>query len=120
MHELSIADSIVSIACDHAAGRRVTEVEVKIGYLRQVVPTSLEFAFELVAHGTPVEGARLVLDEVPAAGACRDCGQECELASFPLVCPACGSLDLELLRGEELLVDSLELENELATTGGAR
>lgn len=57
---------------------------------------------------------------VPAAGACRECGQESELAGLPLACPACGSLDLELLRGEELLVDSLELEDQLATSGGAR
>ncbi|HEV2770588.1 MAG TPA: hydrogenase maturation nickel metallochaperone HypA [Solirubrobacteraceae bacterium] len=121
MHELAIADRIVAIARDHAAGRRVTRVEVKVGHLRQVVPDSLRFSFELVAHGTPVEGAELVMEEVPAAGACRQCGQESELAGFPLACPACGSLDLELLRGEELLVDSLELEEEetLATSGGS-
>ena len=38
---------------------------------------------------------------------------------FPLRCSACGGLDLEIVRGEELLVDSLELEEEmLASTGG--
>ena len=110
MHELSLAESVVRIATRHAAGRRVERVELKVGHLRQVVPAALEFAFELVARGTPVEGAELVLEEVPAAGRCRRCGHESELSGFPLACAECGGLDLELLRGEELLVDALELE----------
>jgi hydrogenase nickel incorporation protein HypA/HybF len=112
MHELSIASAIVAIAARHAAGRRVTAVEVRVGHLRQVVPDSLAFAFELVAEGTEVEGAQLRLHEVPAAGRCRACATEGPLTSFPLHCAACGSLDVEVIRGEELLVDSLELEEE--------
>jgi hydrogenase nickel incorporation protein HypA/HybF len=110
MHELSIADAIVSIATAHAGGRKIETVEVKVGHLRQVVPDALLFAFALVAEGTEAEGAELLLDEVPAAGVCRVCGQESELPGFPLACEACGSLDVELVRGEELLVDALTME----------
>jgi hydrogenase nickel incorporation protein HypA/HybF len=88
-----------------------------VGHLRQVVPGALEFAFELTAAGTSVEGAELDMEVVPAAGRCRSCGVESELAGFPLQCAGCGSSDLQLIRGEELLVDSLELEEELVTTG---
>ena len=119
MHELSIAESVVRIAEQHAAGRPVAVVELKVGHLRQVVPSALAFAFELVAQGTCVEGADLVMEEIPAAGRCRGCGTESELDGFPLLCPSCGSWDLELLRGEELLVDALELE-DATTNGGAR
>ena len=120
MHELSLAESVARIACRHAAGRPVARVELKVGHLRQVVPSALEFAFELVAQGTELEGAELVLEAVPAAGRCRRCGAESELPGFPLQCGACGGLDLELLRGEELLVDSLELEDVVMTNGGTR
>ena len=93
MHELSIADAVVTIAREHARGRRVTSVEVRIGHLRQVVPDALEFAFELVAAGT-------------------------EVGDFPFACALCGSLDVEVVAGDELLVESLELEEEpLALTG---
>ena len=119
MHELSIAESVVRIAEQHAAGRPVAVVELKVGHLRQVVPSALAFAFELVAQGTCAEGAELVMEEIPAAGRCRGCGTESELDDFPLLCPSCGSWDLELLRGEELLVDALELE-DATTNGGAR
>ena len=119
MHELALAESIVDIAERHAAGRRVTAVEVKVGYLRQVVPPALEFAFELVAQGTVVEGAELVLEHVPASGACRSCGAAGELREFPFTCPACDGFDIEVTAGEELQVESLELEeDELITNGG--
>jgi hydrogenase nickel incorporation protein HypA/HybF len=118
MHELAIAESIVRVASAHAGERRVTSVHVKVGHLRQVVPASLEFGFELVGQGTPVEGAELRLDAIPAAVACRACAAETEVSEFPLHCGSCGGLDVEVIRGEELLVDSLELEEALATSGG--
>jgi hydrogenase nickel incorporation protein HypA/HybF len=118
VHELSIADSISRIALAHAQGRTVHRVEIRVGYLRQVVPSALDFAFELVSQGTPLEGAELHIEEVPAAGVCRDCGSESRIDGFPFRCAACGGLDLEVVRGEELLVDALELEETLMTTGG--
>jgi hydrogenase nickel incorporation protein HypA/HybF len=112
MHELSIAQAIVDVARRHAAGRRVVRVEVKVGHLRQVAPDSLHFAFGLVAQGTALDGAELAIAQVPAAGRCRDCGAQSALGGFPLCCAHCGSLDVEVLAGEELLVDALELEEE--------
>jgi hydrogenase nickel incorporation protein HypA/HybF len=119
MHELAIADSVVRIACAHAAGRRVTRVELKVGHLRQVVPSALEFAFGLVAEGTEVEGAELAMEVVPVAGRCRACGVDGPFPQLPFECAACGSFDVELLAGEELLVDALEIEEpELIANGG--
>ena len=119
MHELSIAEAVVAIAERHARGRKVTKVELKVGYLRQVVPSALSFAFELTAVGTPVEGAELEMEEVPAAGWCRACETRTGLPELPLWCRNCGSSDVEVTHGEELLVDSLELEEDemLATSG---
>jgi hydrogenase nickel incorporation protein HypA/HybF len=119
MHELSIADAVVQIAARNAAGRRVTRVELKVGHLRQVVPSALEFAFELVAEGTPVEGAELVMEEVPATVRCRTCGAESRLTEFPAHCAPCGGLDVDITGGEELLVDALELEENDSMVGRA-
>jgi hydrogenase nickel incorporation protein HypA/HybF len=120
MHELSIAEAVADIALRHARGRHVAAVHLEVGHLRQVVPSALEFAFELVAAGTPLEGAELQMEEIPAAGRCRECGADTPLPGFPLACQVCGGLDVELIRGEELRVDSLELELEerLARSGG--
>ena len=51
MHELAIAEAIVAVAERHAAGRQVLAVDVTVGHLRQVVPSALDFAFELTAKG---------------------------------------------------------------------
>jgi len=120
MHELAIAESIVGVAVRHAGERPVARVNVRVGALRQVVPSALEFSFELVAADTVVSGAELALEHVPAEGRCRACGAESVLTDFPLSCSACGGLDMEVVAGEELLVDSLDLEETLATSGGAR
>jgi hydrogenase nickel incorporation protein HypA/HybF len=118
MHELAIAESILAIVERHAAGRKVVEVEVTVGHLRQVVPSALEFAFELAAAGTVAEGATLVLDTIPAAGRCRACREHSTFAAFPLACAACGGWDIEVTQGQELQVEALELEDALATKGG--
>jgi hydrogenase nickel incorporation protein HypA/HybF len=118
VHELSLADAIVTIARDHARGRRVTKVEVKVGHLRQVVPDALEFAFELVARGTEVEGATLETEQIPARVDCARCGSETRADGFPLVCRSCGNVDVDIVAGNELFVESLELEDEPIAVGG--
>jgi hydrogenase nickel incorporation protein HypA/HybF len=117
VHELAIAQSIASIAESHAHGRPVARVYVKVGHLRQVVPSALAFAFELVTEDTTMHGAGLDIEHVPAMGDCRACGWSGPLAAFPLACGNCGGLDLGIVQGEELLVESLEIEN--APTGSA-
>jgi hydrogenase nickel incorporation protein HypA/HybF len=113
VHELAIAESVAGIVLRHADGRRVTKVELKVGHLRQVVPSALVFAFELVTQGTAAEGAEVVIDDVPAAGICRTCGAHSTLPGFPLQCADCGGLEIDVTAGEELLVDSLEVEDQL-------
>lgn len=118
MHELSIAQAVVAITQRHAAGRRVLRVECRIGHLRQVVPDALTFAFGLLTDGTELEGAELVIEPVPARGRCRACDALSALPDFPLRCARCGGLDLELVAGEELLVDALVLSEEAMTMEG--
>lgn len=118
MHELSIAQAIVDVAARNAGEARVTRVYVRIGHLRQVVPSALEFSFELCAHGTTVDGAALEVEQVPIEVTCRSCGLASQPAGFPLACGMCGSLHVDIEQGEELQVESLELETELLTSGG--
>lgn len=117
MHELSIADAIVSIAARNARGKRVALVEVEIGALRQVVPDALAFAFELCAKGTAVEGAELRIEDVPVQVACTQCDETSRAPDFPLRCARCGSLDVEVVAGEELSVEALELEDQPVPAG---
>jgi hydrogenase nickel incorporation protein HypA/HybF len=118
VHELSIAQAIVDVASRHAGASRVERVFVRIGHLRQVVPSALAFSFELCAHGTPLDGAELEIEHVPIRAVCRSCEAESELGGFPLACPACGGMVVDVVEGEELQVESLELTEEPITSGG--
>jgi hydrogenase nickel incorporation protein HypA/HybF len=120
VHELSLADAVVAIVRDHAQGRRVAGVDVRVGRLRQVVPDALAFAFELVAAGTNVEGATLNIEHVPVRVQCTACGAATEQQEFPFACAACGSLAVDVVAGEELLVDAVELDEEPVLSLGGR
>ena len=105
MHELSLATAIVGTVERHAAGRRVSLVSLRVGALRQVVPTSLGFYLEIVARETACEGARFDVELVPVRLAC--CGMEWEPPSFR--CPTCGAGGV-VISGNEFLVESIEIE----------
>jgi hydrogenase nickel incorporation protein HypA/HybF len=112
MHELSIASAVVEIACRRSEGRAVTKIVLRVGHLRQVVPSSLEFSFELVAQGTLAEGAELEMLPVPAAGLCKQCEVETHLKAFPFQCAGCGGFDLRIVAGDDLEVESIECLEE--------
>jgi hydrogenase nickel incorporation protein HypA/HybF len=112
MHELSIADAILAVVRAHALGRRVMQVEVEVGSLRQVVPSALSFAFGLLAADTEAEGAELVLRQIPVQVRCRHCGAQSEQQRFPLSCRVCAAAEVQIVRGEELCVTSLEVSDE--------
>ena len=114
MHELSVATAVLNTACKHADGRPVELVSLRVGRLRQVVPDSLSFYFEIVARDTPCEHATLELVEIDAELRCRACERHWspEMAAFR--CPDCGSGDVEVLSGEELEVDYIEVERKEA------
>ena len=112
MHEFSIASAVVDTVVRHAAGRRVTVVTVRCGRLRQVVPDSLDFAFGLVARETVCEGARLEQEQVAARLRCAACEREWEIELPAFRCPACGTGEVEVVSGEELEVESIEVLQE--------
>lgn len=115
MHELGVAEAVVDIAAEQAAGRRVSKVHVRVGALMRVDPSALEFGFEVASHGTAVEGAQLESEEVPAVVRCRACAADSEVDDLPLRCVSCGGLDVEVTGGEDLRVEAIEVE-ETATT----
>ncbi len=114
VHELSIASAVLDTALRHAGGRRVTTVSVRTGQMRQVVPASLAFYFEIVARDTPCEGARLRLSEIETELHCRACDKAWSPQIPAFRCPRCGSGEVAIAAGQELEVDYIEVEQEEA------
>jgi hydrogenase nickel incorporation protein HypA/HybF len=113
MHELSIAMSLVDLACEEASrmpAGKVAALRIRVGALSGVVKDALLFSFDAAAAGTAIEGARLEIEESPAAVWCARCGAERELTSvLRRRCPVCDAPAPDLVRGEELALVSMEI-----------
>jgi hydrogenase nickel incorporation protein HypA/HybF len=107
MHELGIAQSIVEIAIAYAQGVKVRRVSLEIGKLTAVLPDAIEFCFDACCLGTVLEGATLEIIEKPGLALCRQCGAQVSL-EHPFGICECGSMDLEVIQGQELQLKELE------------
>jgi hydrogenase nickel incorporation protein HypA/HybF len=114
VHELSIVEALIDqvereVAASGHAGR-VTGVELVIGKLSGVYVDSIRFALELLAPGTILESAEVLIDEPGAVCCCDDCGARTETDELVTQCPACGSGDVTFEGGQEMLLQAIDLE----------
>jgi hydrogenase nickel incorporation protein HypA/HybF len=115
MHELSIAQSLIELACEAATREgceRVTRLFIRIGALSGVVKEALEFSFELAAEETACAGAILEIEDVNVKVYCSSCEQRKTLSDdYLFCCPTCGSPTPEILTGRELELVSVEVDD---------
>jgi hydrogenase nickel incorporation protein HypA/HybF len=108
MHELGLCTSIVD-AIEHRAGDRpVAHVRVRVGRLHHVHPEAFDQSFTVAAMGTVAEDAAAELVLLPVRARCGGCQAVWESDDLPLACAACGSVDIELVGGDELVLESIE------------
>ncbi len=113
MHEFSLMDSIlttVESAAKDAGASRVTEIDLLVGELAQVMDEAMTFAFEALSADTICAGATLRLKTVPPKSRCEECGCEFEHDVFHKRCPKCDSPSTTLIAGKELLIDKIEVD----------
>jgi len=114
MHEMGIANSIlegVAAELRRRPGSRATKVGVRIGELSGVDPDALSFAFEAITLDTQFAGLVLDVEYVAYRRRCRNCGNEYDIHNYEILCPACGNLNADRTRGDELEFTYLEIED---------
>ncbi len=109
MHELGITQNIVAIVTENAKGAKVQRVLLEIGKLSAIMPDAIRFCFDICTQGTVLEGAILEILEIPGLGRCCQCGAEIDLDKPFGICN-CGSVQLDLITGEELKIKEIEIE----------
>ena len=113
MHERSLARALVRqveavAVANH--GPRVRCVRVSVGEFSGVDADLLESAWRESSDGTSLQGVPLALARVQVEGRCGQCREEFEIVGFRFVCPRCGSRSVDVVRGEELMLESVTLE----------
>ena len=113
MHELAVAQALVEqvdAVIDQHGATLASLIRVRIGPLAGVVPELLATAFPLAAAGSRMEHAALEFTHAPIQVRCQTCGAETEAAINRLICGACGDWHTQIISGDELLLESVELE----------
>lgn len=121
MHELSIAQSIVDTVLASTAERptaAVASIHLRIGPLSDIAQDALQFGFDVITRGTRLEHTMLAIEAVSIVARCRKCNLDFDVHNFLFLCPECGNVDVQLLRGNELEIDHIMLEDSTDTSPG--
>jgi hydrogenase nickel incorporation protein HypA/HybF len=114
MHELSIAMSIVEMAQEESDRRgqaQVLAVHLRLGRLSGVVKEALLSSYQMACESTALEGSQLLIEEIPVEVFCPTCDGPRAVASIQwFCCPECGTPTPTVLRGKELEVVALEIQ----------
>jgi hydrogenase nickel incorporation protein HypA/HybF len=108
MHELAIAESVIETIRDKTGDRTVLVIRLEIGTLAGVLVDSLRFCFELAAADTPLAAAELQISQPVGMAHCRTCGADFGVSDLILLCE-CGSVDVDVLDGQQLRISSVEV-----------
>ncbi len=112
MHELSITESILSIALEKAneiKSAKITKINVTIGELSGVVDECVTFYFDFLSKDTIAAGASLGFDRPPLQLRCRNCDRVFSPRN-DWTCPDCREQKIEVVSGRECYVSSIEVE----------
>ena len=113
MHELSLADAMVQEIekiLKKEKAEKVYTITVTMGKLSGVEKEPFEFAFPVVAEGTKLQDAKLIIEQTPLIIECIDCHTKTELDLPFAICSNCKSRNVKYISGKEFLIKSLEIE----------
>ena len=116
MHEMSIVQALLEqvqseVEKSGQAGR-VASLHLVIGRLSGVHVDSIRFGFELLSPGSIADGATLCIEQPKARCCCAVCGAHPEIDEIVVCCPVCGEADITIGGGQELLLESIEIEDD--------
>ena len=117
MHELGLCASIVDAIEQRAGDRPVARVRIRVGRLHHVHPEAFDQSFAIAAMGSVAEDATAELVLLPVSVRCSSCGASSAGDELPSACPECSGVDLEIVGGDELILESLEYRAPLPVDG---
>lgn len=113
MHELSIAQSIISTVLHAIPTEKQSAVKsifLQIGVLSGIETDALVFSFDLLKEKTNFTNAILNIEIIKAEGICICCNRAFTFSSYGTACPSCGSYDIQIIKGKEMRILSVEIE----------
>lgn len=113
MHERSVSRQLLTAALQavqRCGAGRVRVVHAGVAETEALNAEAIRFHFEVLAKGTPAEGARLDLELIHTEAKCNRCATVYAPEHHLTLCPECGGTDATLLGRTGLWVDSIDTE----------
>ena len=113
MHELAVTESILNIALEEAEKNEAIHVDkicIVMGEMSTFLPECIQEYFNLLSEDTVAHGALLEFEKEAAMLQCKNCHHRFHLEHMQFRCPACDSLEVEIISGKDFYVSRLDLE----------
>lgn len=110
MHELSLTKNLLDIALKHAGAKPIRHVNLLIGEFSDEREEAIRFYWDDLARDSSAHGAELHFQRVEAEMQCLVCERVFHPEEEDSLCPACGSHRLNLLRGDDVRLESIDVD----------
>lgn len=119
MHEFSICQTLVAVVLKELSKvqnrqMRLKKTHICAGRYHSIVPASLKLAYKILTKDTPAEGSLLLIKSIPIKLKCKRCGWKGSTRNIYFVCRKCGGVDIDIIGGKELYLESIEAERSQA------
>lgn len=115
MHELSLVRTLLEhidrLIVDQGASR-LCAVYLQVGEFSGVEPDLLKIAFHDSMAFRGQADVALQVELVPLLARCLACDHRFHVFDFVFQCPQCACQEVEIVAGQELLLDRIEVEHE--------
>ena len=124
MHELGLVNYAVKEVDKFAKERGIENIKtvtLEFGEVSGIIPSYLYDYWDWYTKKYHLlEGTKLKCEEIPAVTWCDDCKVTYDTVAYGKTCPRCGSGNTWLLRGNEMRIKSIEVEDtDPSEEGGA-
>lgn len=119
MHEISIARSMMrslEAELDDAQQQALREIVLEVGELSCVEPILMQNAWEAVRLGSRYEKVKLQIDKIATEVYCDICNKNFYVHKHRYVCPDCDTPSNQIVRGNELNIRQVKLEEAPANS----
>jgi hydrogenase nickel incorporation protein HypA/HybF len=110
MHEFFLTQNLLERALENANSKQILRVNLLIGPFSGEREASIRFYWRDLAKGSVGEGAELHFEQLPVEIQCLDCTGSFHLDEETSMCEFCYSERKQLFSGEDVSLESIELE----------
>jgi len=110
MHEFSLTQNLLNLALKNSDSKQILRVNLLIGPFSDEREESIRFYWNDLAKGSPGEGAELHFEHIPVEIKCLNCTGTFYLDEGTSRCKLCCSERLQLLKGEDVRLESVEVQ----------